>query len=131
MKAVFSEQYYEQIWEKMIVKVPGEDYINLEAELEAELNRHKATITAAGLSEDVWEKVLPMYRAETVRKLVEKCTVLCKKEMARLKEIEAGKASFGMVTQAQEISARAELRKRFEFNCYQLSVFKKKHFFNV
>ena len=82
---------------------------------------------AAYKNADLTEDALAIVRKIEAQKIVDSCTLLVYEEMKVCKEIEAGKAGFGYTTIGQEISARGEYRKRFEFNCLQLADFKKKY----
>lgn len=117
MKARFSEEYYREFWDEFLKKVPGEDYINLEAELA------NAMKVYAGLPETALAIICKMEAG----KIAEHCMELVKKQMRRIADIDAGRASFGCTTQRQEIQLRGEFRKRFEFNCLQLKDFKAKY----
>lgn len=119
MKAVHSREYYQKNWDRFIQRVPGEHYINLEAELEREMRCYKE----AGLP----ESALATIEALEANKIAERADKLVRKEMATIKSVESGESGFGYTTERQEIEARAEFRTRFEFNCYQLSVFREKH----
>ena len=117
MKAQYSEEFYRKHWDKFIKAVPGNHYINLEAELE------HAMETFAGIPTEALE-VLKKVEAE---KIANKCKALVLNEMATIKALENGEASLGYTTRGQEIKARGDLRTRFEFNCLQLKVFKEKY----
>ena len=119
MTALYSREYYQRNWDRFIQRVPGEDYINLGAELDRAMSIYKD----AGLSKQALEVV---ERIES-KKIIERAEKLVRKEMKTLKSIEAGKSSFGYTTQQQEIHARAEFHQRFEFNCYQLAVFRERY----
>lgn len=117
MKSLFSEEYYRTNWDRFIKKVPGADYVNLEAELEHAMEVFSGLPTEA----------LEMLKKIEAEKIAEKCRSLVLKEMATIKSLENGEASLGYTTQGQEIKARGNLRTRFEFNCLQLKVFKEKY----
>lgn len=117
MKPMFSEEYYRKNWDRFIKKVPGSDYINLEEEL-----NHKMSIFK-DLPEEAQKLLVPIKAQE----VIEEATKLVYKEMATIKDLEAGKSSFGYTTQGQENQARYELRTRFDFNCLQLADFKKRY----
>lgn len=119
MKATFSEEYYKMFWEKFLVKVPGNDYFNAEEKLSSAMSVYENI----GLSEDQYKAVKKLEAS----KIAEELNVLVHKELQVAKDIKAGKASFGMVTKSQEISAEADFIKRFEFNCLQLREFRKKY----
>lgn len=99
--------------------MPGENYINLEEELTRTMRQY--------IENGMPTEALSVFEKMEAEKLAERCLRLVKKEMETVKQVEAGKASFGMTTELQEIQARAEFRKRFEFNCLQLSDFRKAH----
>ena len=119
MKAQYTEDYYRANWDRFIKEVPGEHYINLEQDLENSLSIYKDV--------ELLADALEILRKTEAKKIVQKCKELVYKEMALLKNLDAGKASLGYTTEIQEIRARTELRQRFEFNCYQLAQFKKKY----
>lgn len=117
MKALFTEDYYRNNWDKFLQRVPGEDYINLEGELNYTMGQWAAT--------GMVEAALPIIKKMEAKNLVERCLKLVKKEMETIKQLERGTVSFGMINKKQEIQARADFRKRFEFNCLQLADFRK------
>lgn len=120
MKALFSEDYYRKNWDKFLVKVPGDDYRNLEAELERVMAQYNESSWVTDNVRAVIEKV-------EAKKIADSCTVLVYKEMALIKRLENETSSLGYTTKRQEIEARTEFRKRFEFNCLQLRDFKAKY----
>ena len=119
MKPFYSEEYYKEFWNKFLVPVPGEDYINLEGELQSIID----DLLANGMPESA---IFAIQKIE-VPKLIEKCTKLVLKEMQIIKDVEAGKASFGYTTHLQENQHLYDFRTRFEFNCLQLREFKRKY----
>ena len=102
MKAIFSEEYYKMNWERFLVKVPGNDYFNAEGKLDC-------------------------IRKIEAKKIAVELNALVHRELQVVKDVEAGKASFGMITASQEYKAKADFRKRFEFNCLQLKYFCEKY----
>ncbi len=118
MKSLFSEQYYKDHWDEFLKKVPGDHYINLEAELKKELDVFNGVLT-----EEQIKKVEPIY----ARQIADKCHRLVMKELQTLKEVMSGNASWGYVVKRQNIEAGREFRVRFDFNCLQLREFKKAH----
>lgn len=119
MKPMFSENYYRKYWDRFLQRVPGENYINLEEELSRTMRAY--------IENGMPTEALPVVEKMEAEKLAERCLNLVKKEMETVKRIESGKSSFGMTTELQEIQARADFRKRFEFNCLQLADFRKAH----
>lgn len=119
MKAVLSAEYYESHKERFLEWVPGNDYINLDAEL----GKAMKPFESIGLEDYTIEVIRKM----EAQKIAEKCLKLVTKEMQTVKGIEAGTVSFGYSTSRQEIEARSDFRKRFEFNCWQLADFRKRH----
>lgn len=119
MKAVHSREYYLNNWDHFIQRVPGDNYFNLEAELEMKMEVYKD----AGIPEEA----LKVITGIEAKKISDKGFAKVREMMAIIKRIEAGKASFGYTTEQQEYSARAEFRQRFEFNCLQLSIFCEKY----
>lgn len=119
MKAIFSEEYYKMNWERFLVKVPGNDYFNAEGKLE---NRMKV-YESINLDSDK----LDCIRKIEAKKIAVELNALVHRELQVVKDVEAGKASFGMITASQEYKAKADFRKRFEFNCLQLKYFCEKY----
>lgn len=119
MKAMHSEQYYRDNWDSFIKKVPGTNYINLEADMQILMQ----PFIDAGLPDEAIE-ILKKQNAQVV---VDKCKQLVYSELYVIQRIEAGESSFGYTTEIQENKARSDYRLRFEFNCLQLSDFKKKY----
>lgn len=118
MKPLFSEQYYKDHWDKFLERVPGDDYINLEGELEKALAVFKGILT-----DEQIKAVEPIY----AKPIAEKGHTLVLKELKTMKEVLAGEAGFGYTTKRQEIDAQYRFRTRFDFNCLQLREFKKNH----
>lgn len=119
MKPLFSEQYYKDHWNEFLKRVPGDDYINLEGELEQEM----AVLREAGLTEEQLKLVEPIY----AKPIADKCHALVMKELKTMKGLMNGGTTLGYTTEQQEIHARATFHKRFDFNCLQLREFKKNH----
>lgn len=122
MKAVHTREFYQKNWDRFIQKVPGETYINLGASLDREMRPYRE----AGLD----EQALGVIEKMEARKLYDNANSLVHHMMYIIGEVEAGRSSFGYITQDQEISARHEYRLRFEFNCYQLALFREKYNFS-
>lgn len=119
MKSLFSEQYYKDHWDEFLKRVPGDDYINLEADLDREL----AVLREAGLTEEHIKMVEHIY----AKPIADKCHTLVLKELKTLKAVMAGEAAWGYTTKRQDIEAEYRFRTRFDFNCLQLREFKKKY----
>lgn len=119
MKPLFSEQYYKNHWDEFLKPVPGDNYINLEADLGREL----AVLKEAGLSEEQIKMVEHIYS----KPIADKCHILVMKELNTLKAVMTGEAAWGYTTKRQDIEAEYKFRTRFEFNCLQLKEFKKTH----
>ena len=119
MKARTSEEIFIKYWDKYIEESPRGDYMNFEAELAYNMEAYKnLPIPAEELNK------ISRYEAQ---KIVDKRTAELKNTMKLIQDIEAGKASLGYTTYNQDHLAMRELVDRFEFNCFQLSVFKKEH----
>ena len=119
MKALYTREFYQRNWDRFIKRVPGENYINLEEELDRAMRTYKD----AGIP----EQALGIIEKVEAAKIIERADKLVRKQLEVLKRIETGEASLGYTTQLQEIHARAEFHQRFEFNCYQLAVFREKY----
>ena len=119
MKALFSREYYEKNWDKFLEPTVGEHYINLEESLQKAMTAYDNI----GLS----DKDLEIVRKVEAQKIADKCRALVLEDCDVVKRIEHNEASFGMTTERQEIERKARFRKRFEFNCLQMRVFKEKY----
>ena len=119
MKTLFSEEYYRKNWERFIKEIPGEHYINLEAELKNRMRIYDSI----GLP----ETAIATIRKVEAQKIADTCKKLVMREMQTIKAIDNGEASFGYTTRGQEIKALGDFRTRFEFNCLQYADFKKKY----
>ena len=117
MKNHYSEEYYRTNWERFLKKVPGKHYVNMEQDLNQYM---KAFSNLPDDAIEVIRNVKAKDLAETMLKLVIE-------EMKTIKDIESGISSFGFTTRSQEISYTHDFIQRFEFNCIQLSDFKKKY----
>lgn len=119
MKPLFSENYYRKYWNEFLQRVPGENYINLEEELTNVMRQYR--------DYGMPVEALPIVEKMEAEKLAERCLINVKKSLETIKRVECGKSSFGRITELQEIQARAEFKKRFDFNCLQLADFRKAH----
>lgn len=119
MKAELSKEFYLKNWERFMEEVPGEHYRNLEKELETVMNRYKGS----EILEQYWDAV----KMVEAKKIADSCKALCLKDMQTIKDLEAGVSSFGMTSKVQEINRRYAFKRRFEFNCLQLAMFKEKY----
>ena len=119
MKPLFSEQYYMDHWDEFLKHVPGDDYINLEGELEREMR----VLREVGLTDDQLKLVEPIY----AKPIADRCHTLVLKELKTMKAVLVCEADFGYTTEHQNIEAQYRFRTRFEFNCLQLREFKKNH----
>lgn len=125
MKAVYSKEFWQSRWDKMMERVPGDSYMNLEEDLNREMKPIEEALKETNISvtEESYKAILRL-KAKGVADKAEK---KCKEQMAMIQRINRGESSLGHTTKQQEIHEFAELHKRFEFNCYQLSVFKEKY----
>ena len=83
MKSVHSTEFYRGIKDEMLKWVPGEDYINLEGQLERQMQAYKAA--------DLPEHILAGIRKVEAERLADKAHMVVLKEMATVKKIKAGK----------------------------------------
>lgn len=123
MKARFTEEHYRKYWDEYLKPVIGDDYMNLEKDLSREMDIYEKTL--ANLPDR--ESNIAKIRMVKAKEIVEKVTPKLKKTMAIIKRIESGNGSLGYTTYSAERRNMAELVQRFEFNCLQLSDFKKKY----
>ena len=119
MKAVHTKEFYLKHWDHFIKRIPGDNYLNLEQEL----NRTMAAFKDAGLPEEALEVITGM----EAKKIADHAFKVVRRMMNTINEVNNGTSSFGYTTEQQEIAARAEYVKRFEFNCLQLSMFCEKY----
>ena len=128
MKPLFTEEFYTTHWDHFLdpMSTPhctplehSDDYINLEGELAHTMEGYKQL----GLP----EAALPTIEQMEAKKLAERGREICMRQLKTQKELDAGTACFGYTTHRQEIEARGDFRKRFEFNCLQLKLFKQNH----
>ena len=119
MKALFSEDFYYEFWDKFLEPIPGDDFINLEGEIQ----KTEKWLQESGIPEIAWSVVVK----QEAQKLADKCKAMVLRERQIIRDIDAGIATFGYTTRRQEIEARGDFRKRFEFNCLQLRDFRKKY----
>ena len=119
MKALYSEKYYMDNWDRFIKRVPGNTYINMEADFDL----HMKGYIEAGLPDEA----LDIVRKMVAKKVVDSAMEIVLKQLDVIKRVEAGKATFGYTTERQEDSARYNYRVRFDFNCLQIRIFKEKH----
>lgn len=119
MKSELSREFYLENWDRFIKEAPGEHYRNLEKELETNMSHYKGI--------EILEKNLDVVRKVEAKKIADSCKELCLKDMQIVKNLESGVSSFGMISRAQEISKRYEFKRRWEFNCLQLAIFREKY----
>lgn len=115
METRHTEQHYRKYWAEYIKPTNDPHYLNLEAELERKLK----------FFADLPEAALSILQKQEAKRIAEVTTVLLKKDMEIVKQIDT--CSFGYTTMAQEVTAKREFVERFEFNCLQLADFKKKY----
>jgi len=126
MKAVHSKEFWASRWDEMInTRCASDLYMNLEEELAREMKIIDEGLQAANAT-------IPAEKYEAIKRIkaqpiIEKATAKCKAQLGLAKRIQSGDAHFGYTTQLQEIHARYEYLERFEFNCYQLAVFREKY----
>ena len=114
MKAHYSEQYYRNNWDRFIKRVPGDDYMNLESELENEIKI---------FDEETKEMIKSIYANRIYENAISKLCERC----AMIDDIEMGFASLGYTNKTQEVHEMHRIIQRFEFNCIQAKDFKKKY----
>jgi hypothetical protein len=118
MKPTFTMEYWEGKRDEMLAKKYDKYYMDLEHDLDYIVGAVKDIVP-----EDVYMKMRKAYAPQVSTKGEE----LCRKMMRIVKDYKAGRCCFGYTTQRQEIEAWYEFQQRFEFNCYQLSAFRKKY----
>jgi len=125
MKAVHTREYWASRWDEMIRKVPDHQYMNLEAELARKMECIDEGLKAAEAS--ITAEQYEAIKRIQAQPIIEKATARCREQMAMIKRIDRGESSLGGGNEAQRIRIEADARARFEFNCYQLAVFREKY----
>lgn len=105
-------------WDRLIVQPHDEWHVNLECDLDWQM------LPVAGVLSDEQKEAVRKAYAPKLAKVAEK---KLSDMRAMLDRIDSGKASLGYTTQNQEWLALRELHERYEFNCFQLKVFKEKY----
>lgn len=119
MKAIHSREYYIENWDKFLKPSNDRDYMNLEAELEHEVHLFDGA--------DLPEQALDVIRSMKAQEIIAKADKAVRERMQTIKDLESGRSSLGYTSERQEVAAMADLRRRWEFNCLQLSIFKQNH----
>jgi hypothetical protein len=119
MKAIHSRDYYLDKWDEFIKPCNDRDYMNLESELDREIR----TFDDA----DLPDEALDIIRRMKAQEIIAKADKAVRERMQTIMDLECGRSSLGYRTEMQEVAARATLRRRWEFNCLQLSIFKQNH----
>ena len=122
MKATFSEQYYREHWDEFLKPVIGEHFVDMFGELKRVMEDYK--------SYGMPELALPIVEKMEAEKIALRVKELVYDEMRVVRGLKNGTCSLGYTTQLQEIRARAEYVKRFEFNCLQFRDFCKAYKIN-
>lgn len=125
MKTTYTANYYKSNYETFLNNPDGYSrryYMNLEKDLNDLMKPFKES----GLAVEAVEGIKKIY--------AEKVAATAKKELlntkAMVERLQTGKSTLGFTSMRQEINAKHDIIQRFEFNCYQLSVFKKKYNIN-
>jgi len=125
MKAVHTREYWASRWDEMIRKISDNQYMNLEAELAKKMECIDEGLKAAEAS--ITAEQYEAIKRIQAQPIIEKATAKCREQMAMIKRIDRGESSLGGGNKAQRIRIEADARARFEFNCYQLAVFREKY----
>lgn len=115
MKTNFTKEFYEEHFDRFI----KESKMNLEEDLTFNLK----FLEGLEIPEDVIEKIRNSYAKE----IAEKAEKELKERMKIVKGLENGSVSLGYTTQIQETRETSRYIRIFEFDCYQLSKFRKDH----
>lgn len=115
MKTNFTKEFYEEHFDRFI----KESKMNLEEELQIKTD----FLNGIDIPEDSVKKIKTTYAKEIAKKTEEEL----KKRMAIIRDIESGKASLGYSDLHQSAVETSRYIRIFEFDCYQLSKFKKDH----
>ena len=117
MKAMHTEGFYKDNWERLIARTNSPHYFNFEAELEEAAKPLKGILP---------EGMLMAAKKALAGNVLAEGMKIIREDMRMIKDLESGRSSLGYTTARQEISARHELRGRFEFNCLQARYFREK-----
>jgi hypothetical protein len=119
MKAVFTEEYYKQQYDKFFQKYREDcDY---------EHDLQILTPDFSMLPEEHREKAIEVATKITAEKVAKTAEEELIKKMNMIKDIKEGRASLGYISKRQEIIAWHDLQEGFEFCCYCLAQFKQKY----
>ena len=120
MTTMHTREFFEKNFERFINTDKNQsDYFNLEEALD----KRMAIIADAGLDADSLDKTKKVF----AKQIADDFRTKLNERMGDIRRLESGEASLGHTTRAQEISEMNRLVTRFEFNCYQLSLFKQKY----
>lgn len=118
-KTLYPEEYYRQNWQRYLEKVPGDTYINMEADLGLLMKAYEGA--------NIPEKALTVVRGMEAKKVFEYAKGIVLRQRDMVNRLLAGQASLGMISKTQEIHEMHDIRTRFEFNCLQMADFKRKY----
>jgi len=118
MKAIHTENFYQEQFDRFSKM----SRLTLEKDLEYQMNAIKDS--------NLPENAIKIVEKVTAKKIADNCKQELMKRMEQIKNVESGKASLGYTTATQEYSAKKYLRLVFEFDCYQLKLFKNKYDIN-
>lgn len=126
MKTEYTERYYRSVWDEMLSRKDSRNYMNLEEDLE-NLMKPYLEYDFPGVPQSCKEQAIVAIRKEIAKRVYNDA----KNDLLKLKNtvvsLKSGKSCLGYTSEAQEIRERADLFKRFEFNCLQLADFRKKY----
>lgn len=120
MKPFHTENFYKKFWDEFINDRYDRNYMNLEEDLEKVMEVYEKTLAD-------YPQVIETFRTKHASDIAEKAKSELLETMAMIKRLDAGETSLGYTSVFQECQEMKKLKDRFEFNCYQLSVFRKKY----
>lgn len=118
-RTLYSEEYYRKYWDSFMKKVPGDTYINMEADLKLLMRAYDGA--------DIPEEALKVIKSMEAQKVLKYAKDIILKQRDMITKLLSGEASLGMISKSQEIHRIHEIRTRFEFNCLQMADFKRKY----
>lgn len=127
MDTVFSKNFYMTNWDTFLNTRGSGRYLNMEEELAQYMEGISTVLPEEVKSSEHYTTCLDTIRRTKATEMVKEVECLLREDMEVVKRINAGRSCFGYTSESQEVRAKSEYRKRFEFNCLQLAVFKQKY----
>lgn len=121
MKAVHTEEYFKKYEDHLFGKYERQ------CNFEHSLSKRVPDLSAADLTEEQKETARKAVEKIEAEKIAKEATKKLIEKRHMIEDIKAGRAGLGYAVKNQEVSAMHDLVEGFEFSCYMLAQFKKKH----